>query len=212
MIIHNIIIKPFLLGLSSGLFCFTYCLPFVAPYMVFEERTQKENIKVVLKFILGRLFGYIVFGGLIGYLGERINDNDYVLDLVLNISLFGLSLILILYAIGLLTEKRGICLSVRVKSRAPLIMGFLMGVNVCPPFLMSITYIFTLHSWLKGIIFFVVFFLATTIYFIPSIFLGFLNRMKEFRMIARISAILVGVLFLAYSGYYIIRIVRYLGY
>ena len=40
----NIITQPFLLGLSSGLFCLSYCVPFVAPYLVSEKRPFKKNI------------------------------------------------------------------------------------------------------------------------------------------------------------------------
>jgi sulfite exporter TauE/SafE len=78
-------------------------------------------------------------------------------------------------------------------------------VNICPPFLISVAYVFTLHSMVKGIVYFLVFFAATTVYFLPLFFLGFLGKLNEFRAVARVSAVLVGLLFMAYGVYAISR-------
>ena len=74
-----------------------------------------------------------------------------------------------------------------------------MGLNVCPPFLMSAAYVLTLHSLLKGLVYFLLFFCATTVYMVPLLFAGLLGRMAEFRWAARIAALAVGVLFLVYG-------------
>ena len=202
---REILLQPILLGLSSGIFCMSYCFPFLAPFVVFEERKLREDFKVVLKFIFGRLFGYLTFGAIFGYLGERITNKT--VDLLFFMSLAGLSFLLILYSIGLLREKRGICLGPKFKKTTPFLMGFLMGINVCPPFLMALNYVFLLHAFLEGILFFFLFFLATTIYFLPLTFLGFLNKIKEFRIIGRVSGVLVGLMFLIYSFYRIFQII-----
>ena len=81
----------------------------------------------------------------------------------------------------------------------PTTLGFLMGINVCPPFLLSLAYVFTLHSMAKGLVYFLVFFCATSLYFVPLLFVGWLGRMKEFRWAARASALAVGILFLVYG-------------
>jgi len=203
MEINSIIVQPLLLGLSAGLFCVTFCAPFIAPILVSEKRKAKDNFKVLLKFIFGRLIGYVLFGAVFGYLGQRwISVN---LDLWMSIAMMFLSLILILYAIGLLKKKFSFCSTKRLRRKTPWLLGFLMGINVCPPFLMAVAYVVTMHSWFKGVIFFLMFFLATTIYFLPLFFLGFLSKMKEFRLIARISALIVGFMFLIYSTYHIIN-------
>ena len=80
-------------------------------------------------------------------------------------------------------------------------MGMLMGVNACPPFLLSLTYVFTLQSVAKGIAYFFMFFIGTTVYFVPMFFLGYLNRIREFQFVGRISAMIVGLIFLGYSIY-----------
>ena len=198
---RDVLIQPFLLGLSVGIFCLSYCVPFIAPYIVSQKRRLKGNFKVILKFLAGRLGGAVLFGAFFGYLGEKINTP--VVNSVLMISLILLSLLMIFYALGFFKPKLSFCSGRFFREKSPLIMGFLMGVNVCPPFLISLTYVFALHSVVKGIIYFVVFFAATSIYTLPLAFLGFLSKMKEFRLIARISALIVGIVFLIYGIYYI---------
>jgi len=175
---YSIFLQPILLGLSIGVFCFTYCVPFIAPYIVAEKRKIKKNLGVILKFIFGqikknlgvilkfifgRFSGYVLFGAVFGYLGEKIASQT--VNLILIISLMALSLLLIIYALGFLKPKWSFC---------------------CPPFLMSLAYVFTLHSAIKGMVYFIMFFLGTSFYFLPLVFLGFLGKMKEFRLIARI--------------------------
>ncbi|MFZ5559304.1 MAG: sulfite exporter TauE/SafE family protein [Patescibacteria group bacterium] len=199
------LIQPFLLGISVGIFCFTYCVPFIGPYLVSEQRKIAKNFKIILEFILGRLGGYILFGAIFGYLGERISNQT--VNLILITSLMVLSVVLIFYAIGFLKPKGIFCSAkyIKFREKSPILMGFLMGINICPPFLMSLAYVFSLHSILKGIIYFLMFFMGTTLYFLPITFLGFLGLMKEFRLIARIAGLIVGFAFLIYGVYYIIR-------
>jgi len=199
----DVLVQPFLLGLSVGIFCFSYCVPFIAPYIVAEQRKIKRNFKVILKFIFGRFCGYVLFGAIFGYLGERISNST--INLILIISLMVLSLFLIIYALGFLKPKWSLCSGKFFREKSPLAMGFLMGINICPPFLMSLAYVFTLHSVIKGIVYFIVFFIATSLYMLPLVFLGLLGKLKEFRLIARISALIVGIIFLIYGIYYISR-------
>jgi sulfite exporter TauE/SafE len=201
---YNLLIQPFLLGLSIGLYCFAYCLPFVSSYLVSEKRLIKDDFKVILQVIIGRFFGYLLFGAFFGYLGEKI-DNP-TLNLILIAALVVLSFFLILHALNLFKPKWLCFLKIRqYKNKFPWLMGFLLGVNLCPPFLISLTYVFTLHDLWKGIIYFIMFFIGTSLYFLPVTFLGFLNKMKEFRLAARLAALVVGIGFLGYGIYYLIR-------
>jgi len=211
---NDYLIQPFLLGISTGIFCFTYCVPFIAPYLVSEERKLKKNFAIISQFVLGRLFGYILFGALFGYLGEKITSGT--VNLILIFSLVFLSLTLIVYALGFFRPTGIFCSAkyLKFRSKAPILMGFMMGINICPPFLVSLAYVFTLHSTVRGVIYFFLFFLGTTLYFLPVTFLGFLGKMKEFRLVARIAGFVVGIAFLIYAIFYIIRgitIFHYVG-
>ena len=201
---REIFIIPFLLGLSTGVYCLAYCIPFVAPVMVFEPREKKKDFSVISKFILGRFFGYLVFGAVFGYLGQRIDNVN--INLMMFIALMILSLVLILQGIGLIGAKKfSVCAKIKkFNPKLPILMGFLMGINICPPFLMSLGYVFSLHSAVKGVLYFLMFFIGTSLYFLPLFFLGYLNKIKEFQVVGRISALIIGSFFLLYGLYYIL--------
>ena len=79
------------------------------------------------------------------------------------------------------------------------IVGFLLATNACPPLWLSVAYVFSLHDWLRGVAYFLVFFAATTVYLVPLLFVGGLGRWPEFRRVARLAAFAVGVLFFVHG-------------
>lgn len=202
----ELIITPLLLGLSTGATCVVTCVPFIAPVMVSDAHPTRENAIILAKFILGRLAGYLVFGALSGYLGSRLSGVDWSFHS--SMALAVLSLFLILHALGLMGAGRlRACRVMRgFNPDLPFFMGVLMGVNACPPFLLSLAYVLTLGSTLKGMFYFLLFFIGTSVYFIPLFFLGYLNKLREFQFVGRVSALIVGLIFLGYSVYELIVI------
>lgn len=197
-------IQPLLAGLSVGAFCLTYCFPFMAPLIAAEDRTPRKNVLIILEFLIGRLAGYLCFGLLAGYLGEKFDA--HWLRTATNISFIILSLVLIFYLIGLIRENGIFCYGASFfRGKSPLLMGFFMGINICPPFLLSVAYVMTQHSILYGMLYFALFFLASSIYFLPLIFVGLLSRAKEFRTVARISGLSVAIIFFIYGIYSILH-------
>lgn len=199
----ELVFQPLLTGLSVGAFCLTYCFPFMGVFFGAEERTPGKNFLVLLEFLAGRLVGYLCFGLLVGYLGEKLDPRW--LRHATDISFIVLSLVLLFYLFGLVREK-GSCPAPKfLKARSPVLMGFFMGINLCPPFLLSITYVFSRHSALYGMVYFALFFLASSFYFLPIVFVGFASRAREFRTMARASGFLVAVIFLIYGIYSIVH-------
>lgn len=195
---NSIFIQALLAGLSTGLFCTTYCLPFVVPYMAAEPRSLRQSGGVVLRFLAGRFTGYVLFGALFGWLGERLQGP--ALSVMVALALVAMALVLMLYGLGLL-QHRWACCTPKFGRRAPFVMGFLMGVNVCPPFVLSLAYVVSLQSVLNSLLYFVVFFIGTSVYALPLMFVGLLGRLPEFRRAAQVSAVVVGLLFAAYGLY-----------
>ena len=70
------------------------------------------------------------------------------------------------------------------------------GLNVCPPFLMAAGYVFTLGRVADGLAFFGIYFLVTTLWFLPLVPLGAAARFDGVRWVAQLSALLAGLLFL----------------
>ena len=201
----DIVVLPLLTGLSTGIYCLSCCFPFLAPLLVSEARSKRGNLGVVLKFIFGRFLGSLMFGAVIGFLGEKINN--ILFQNILNISLIILSVFLILHALGLLSQRKNRFCQIMKKfnPRLPFLMGIFLGINVCPPFLISLTYVFSLQSVFKGMFYFLMFFVGSSFYFLPLFFLGFLNKMKEFRLIGRVTALIVGIIFFFYGLYGILE-------
>lgn len=196
--LHDIMVEPLLAGFSAGLYCCASCVPVLAPVFAAEHRSAGATLRVWLRFLFGRLAGYLLFGAAIGWLGERFDEAW--LTRISAAAMIVLSLLLIFYAVGFQKPSWSFCAAGTRRGQAtPFLLGFLMGANACPPFLMSIAYVFTLHSMAKGIVYFLVFFCASSVYLIPLLFVGLLGRMKEFRWAARASALAVGVLFLVYG-------------
>ncbi|MFH1857835.1 MAG: sulfite exporter TauE/SafE family protein [Candidatus Omnitrophota bacterium] len=194
----ELVIQPLLTGLSVGAFCLTYCFPFAGSYLAAEERPFRKNFFSVLQLLGGRFVGYLCFGLLFGYLGERLDERW--LRAATSVSLMVLSVILALYLLGLAHKK--FCPAPQFfKTKSPLLLGFFMGMNICPPFLLSLAYIFSQQSAVYGMIYFTLFFLSSSIYFLPLVFLGLLPRIREFQLVARLSGFLVAAIFFIYGIY-----------
>ena len=198
MVWKDVILEPLLAGFSTGLFCCVSCYPFLLPVFAAEERNAFQTLQVWLQFLLGRLAGYVLFGAAIGWLGERFAATW--LDSITTVGMMLMALVLIFYAVGFRRPAWSFCAAgTRRGAAAPLLLGCFLGLHICPPFLMSVAYVFTLHSMAKGIVYFLVFFCATSVYLLPLLFVGLLGRLPEFRLAARISALAVGGLFFIYG-------------
>lgn len=195
-----LIIQPLIAGLSVGAFCLTYCFPFIGSFLAAEERTFGKNTLIVLEFLGGRLLGYLAFGLLVGFLGEKFDAGW--LRLATNLSFIFLSIILVLYLSEILREKKLFGCQVNFfKSKSPWLMGFLMGLNLCPPFLLSVAYVFSQKSALYGCVYFALFFISSSVYFLPLVFVGLASRMKEFRLLGRVSGFIAALIFFVYGIY-----------
>lgn len=189
-------LSGFLLGLSTGVFCLSWCAPVFVPLVLGEKKSIKESFKVFLKFNLGRLLACLLFGALVGWLGIRI-ESKFIHDLSW-VGLIILATLMILYGLGLTKSRIKFCHRSRI-FKSPEIFGFFVGFNICPPFLLALSYTFNLRSILAGMLFFLSFFLGTIIYFILPTFLGLFSKIEKVRHIARVSAFLVGIIFLIYG-------------
>lgn len=186
------IFNGLILGLSTGIFCFAYCAPIFLPQLM----SQKDKLKgwgIFLKFNLGRLIAYAIFGAVFGWLGAQFHI--IFLENFARWIIIVLSILLILYGLGMSLPKLKWCAWTK-KIQLPFVSGFLLGINICPPFLLALTYNFQYGGILPGIIFFIMFFIGTTVYLIPITFLGFFTKTKWIRQAGRIAAIIAGTIFL----------------
>lgn len=199
-------LQGFLTGLSVGVYCIGICLPVVVPVLLSQRRKLKSAFWVILEFSAGRMLGYIFFGAVISWLGATI-----VTPLIHWAVSFGsilLALLMMAYCLGFWVWGAKLCALRFNRIKIPLILGFLTGINVCPPFLASVGYLFNLRNVLAGVGYFLMFFLGTSVYIIPLGFLYSLTTSKIFRKIALISGFLAGLYFLSFALRSIFNLVR----
>lgn len=202
---RTVIMDAFLAGLSTGLFCGMTCFPVLAPVFAAEKRTFRATWSAWFQMLGGRLAGYLVFGALAGWLGQRFGS--HVLRLLSTVGMMAMAAWLAVYAAGFRRSSPPACPAARCRSATPVLLGFLLSTHVCPPVLMSVAYVFTLQSPALGMMYFFVFFCATNLYFLPLPFIGMLGHIREFRLAARLAAGLVGLLFLGYGAFMVQRLV-----
>ena len=191
--------KAFLLGLSAGLFCAGLCLPLAAPVLFGREKGGAGGSALgVVLFLAGRLVAYLLVGLAVGLLGRALNRFWSVKDVLLPILYAALGLLMVFYAFAQSFPQLGFCRFMRPalqSNRYLLLLRFLAGINICPPFLLAIAAALDAGGVLRGMLFFLVFFVATSIYLLPLFFAGSVTRYRGVRIAARIAAALAGCYF-----------------
>jgi hypothetical protein len=77
------------------------------------------------------------------------------------------------------------------KRSGALALGFLTGINLCPPFLVAGVRAAQLAHLSAALLFFFCFFAGTAVWFIPFLSLGFLKRTPAVVAVARMVAVLL---------------------
>ena len=205
----SLVLKALLLGLSTGLFCIGFCGPLVGPLLLGREKSGlRGSVAGIGVFLAGRLIAYLLFGFVFGLLGAALGHVWAVKSLALPILYAVLGLLMILFSVVQSFPHVGFCrmLSPKLESNWYLLLvGLLAGINLCPPFLLAVTTVFDLGGPLRGMLFFFVFFLATSVYLVPFLFSGVVNRFREVRFAARIAAVAAGLYFVFLAVRAVIR-------
>ena len=187
------IYSGFFAGLSVGIYCIGTCLPIFIPILLSDKRTTKTSFNLVLEFSLGRLLGYLLFGFIIGYLGQVIKND--VLHILVALANIWTGVLMVFYSLGAIDKKMCAFMPFS-KIKWALMIGFLTGVNICPPFLASLAHVFNLMSALWAALYFFLFFLGTSIYIVPMALFGSFSQSSIIQKLAKASGVLVGFYFI----------------
>jgi len=185
------------LGLSTGGYCLAGCVPLLLPYFLSEERRWTRNFAVLGEFLLGRLGAYLLFGALFGWLGEYARD--LVSTRIVGVLLVVTSVMLIAFGVSRSFPSFGFCgriMRSQLTRRFPLVVGFLLGINVCPPFLVGVSALVALGTVGRALAFSFGFFLTTTAFLVPVAAAARLSRFPSLRDVAQAASILTGLYFL----------------
>ena len=193
----QILLEGLGLGLATGIYCLTACAPFFVPYLISENRGKwSSNFRLVAEFLIGRLLAYVLFAAAVSFIGMKFKNS--IPPKLLSGAVILTALLMILYGLPVNFPRFELCIKIQKYSsrlRFPLLLGFLVGINICPPFVQGLLTLLFLGSVLKGILFFTAFYLATTIYTLPLLSIGILHYSEKFKNIGTVSSLISGIWF-----------------
>jgi hypothetical protein len=204
--------QGFFLGLANGTVCVAYCAPVLVPYILGKGENTLENFSTLAKFLLGRLLGYMAFALLAWATNKIILENTIYKELILGLTYIILAVLMFFYGI---INSHTFCSVKRAKKLLskfsfvnskllPIMLGLFTGLNLCPPFLIAFTGATVSGSILGSMSFFFMFFIATSLYFLPIPFIGMIKNHGELKYIGKMAAIIMSLYYL-YMGIIIIQ-------
>jgi hypothetical protein len=187
-----IFLEGLTLGLANNLFCVGTCVPALLPIVLGQN---EKPVKPIIKFMAGRLAAYILFAAVSGaagiYFEGRVNPrifSFFVLALAVSMIVFALGGIKVKLCPAVITNFTG--------RHIPLLAGFVMGMNICPPFLLALSKTLELGSVLWSIIFFLGFYLGSSAWLVLFLFFGRLPNANYVNIAGKLLAAAVGLWYL----------------
>ena len=194
----TILMEGITLGLAAGIFCLPSCAMVYIPLLLSQKNGIIASTWIMGEFILGRLAAYLLFGALAGCLGLEW-ENPFTRKIAATAMIL-LSGLLLLYVINQVPLSFKFCPKLPgFTSKIPIVLGFITGINVCPPFLLAVTRAVDTGSMLQGMELFFGFFLGTSIYLLMPLPLGFLGKWENVRIVAYMTAVLSSIFFMVFG-------------
>jgi|MudIll2142460700_1097286.scaffolds.fasta_scaffold394329_2 hypothetical protein len=202
-------VEPVLLGVSSGLVCLASCGPVLLPSLAAAGGGWRGTGALLGVFLAGRLTGYLAFATVAWTLGLALPLPVRSGALVFGAVHLALAVSLLLFVLPARSRTEpcsqgrvlGARLAVarRFRTLAPAVMGLVTGLNLCPPFVAAGVRAATSASLPAALGFFVLFFVGTTVWFLPFIGLAPMGRSAAAGTVARVTAVVVAAYY-AYVG------------
>ncbi|MGP8251260.1 MAG: sulfite exporter TauE/SafE family protein [Terracidiphilus sp.] len=193
--------EAFVLGLATGPVCLASCGPVVLPWMMTQPQGFRRHGKRLAIFLAGRLAGYLSFAIVAWNVGAAIPSSWAARNWVYGAVELALAAALLVYAAGWphprcrLVDPIENLVQVGPKPRRPpsgaLALGFLTGINLCPPFLVAAVRAAQLPNLGYSLLFFTSFFAATAIWFTPLLTLSWIRRSPVLVTVARMASLLL---------------------
>lgn len=176
-------LEGFTLGLTLSGSCLATCGPIYAPILMTGKKDLGKSIAVLLQLTAGRFLTYAIFGALAGYLGSQLPES--MRGMLTGISYVLLSVMLGFYVFGHFRLSHSTCAYSRwgkLLGNYPFLIGVVTGISVCPSFLIALTQAVSLAGILNGMMFFIAFFIGTTVVIMPLSLLGLIPGLTTGRI------------------------------
>lgn len=207
-----------MLGLATGPICLASCGPIVLPWMLVQPQGMRVHARQLSIFLAGRLAGYLVFACGLWTAGLIVSRAWTGRSWVFGGVQVALAAGLLIYAAAWPHAGCALRPSHRPRPDSELVqignatipppkarftgaaaLGFLTGINLCPPFLVAGVRAAQLPTLAAALVFFSVFFVGTAAWFVPFLSLGVIRRTPAFLTVARMAALLLACWY-GYSG------------
>lgn len=197
--------EAFLLGLASGPACVASCGPVVVPSLLAEGAGWRLNARYLTSFLGTRFLGYLLFAAVAWELGVLVSPPPAARTLIYGGIHVLLGVALLWYARSIGRGCAHACAGSRLVSIGRVgkhgvpgaaVLGLLTGVSLCPPFVAAGLRAAQLGSMAAALLFFAVFFVATTLWFVPFLGLGCVQRNTSVIFVARTAIVLVALYYL----------------
>jgi hypothetical protein len=173
-----------------------------------EQKSPRGTGALLVQFLGGRLAGYLLFACLAWLLGLSLQLQPRAHALIYGLADLGLAIFLAGYAWTMRAHPAASCgqpcpaararlFTQRYRSFAPVILGFVSGLTLCPPFVAAGVRAAESGGLAHSLLFFLCFFFGTSVWFAPSVGLGLLRRFAAVGVVARLTLFLLA----AYYGY-----------
>ena len=194
------------LGLASGPACIAACGPVLVPSLLTESAGFRSNIRFLSAFLVARLLGYMIFAAVAWELGALASMLPTPRVLLMGAVYVLLAGVLLWYAYSARRSCAQPCADSKLvqigKSRNRGItgaasLGFLTGLNLCPPFVAAGVRAAHLGSMAAALLFFFFFFLGTSVWFTPFISFGGIVRNQAVMTVARMAMAFIALYYLS---------------
>ncbi len=194
---YQYIAESFLLGLSVGPVCVAYCSPVMVPLFSSSPGPGLgAHAYRIIKFLAGRFAGYLLVGILVGIVGGQVHR--YVQGYLLGILSVLLGMSLLVFGVQRNFPEWKFCRYIKLGNSGTLsfiLLGFLTGLNLCPPFIAAIAGAIQTGTMAGSIVYFSAFFLGTAVFFPGIIVFGWLSKIDSVRLVASACMMLSGAWF-----------------
>jgi hypothetical protein len=181
----------------------------VLPWMLVQPEGVRTHSRQLSIFLAARLVGYLVFATVAWYLGAIIPSTWSSRSWIFGGIELLLAVALVVYAVGWPRRRCAarassgelVQIGERPRERrwGAVTLGFLTGINLCPPFLVAGVRAAQQASLLAALVYFVFFFVGTAVWFLPFLSLGLVRRVPAVVTVARMVAVLLACWYL-FSG------------
>ncbi|MCP4714838.1 MAG: sulfite exporter TauE/SafE family protein [Deltaproteobacteria bacterium] len=198
-------LEGLMLGVGSGGACLAECMPFLLPYLLMgAERGHAGSFRLFAQFMAGRLVAYLLFGLLAGSAGRSLQG--LITPAIAGGLLMAAAAVLLVAGAAAGRPQLGFCRFVQKKGIAghmPFVTGFVLGINICPPFAAALLRVIQLQGIATGLGYFGMLFLGSSLYMLPLPALSGFVRSTLFQRLGRNLSLLVG-------GWFMLQGVMYL--